>query len=353
MTSLWDFELLDRLCAAPGIPGFEGPAADVVRAQLEAWGIEYTSDGIDNLTAHIPGKGPKVALVAHLDEVGLIVRKIHPGGYLYVERLGGTSVHVLPGQHVDVWVDGRPIRGVVGALPQHLNPGGQSVSLETLYIDVGVGSAQAAIEMGLQVGTPVTYVPALVCLENKVVSKALDDRLGCHLLLRLAKAVIDVPPESDLYLVFTVQEETLQRAADPVIRQIQPDYVVGVDGTLAFDTPDLADGQNDIYLGGGTAIKVMDAIRGQGMGLVAHPPLRKHLERLAEEARIPFQREVLTGLTTAVTPLPYLFNGLPVAALSFPMRYAHSPVEMADLDDVENTYRLLEKLVRIPWHPGR
>ncbi len=351
MASLWNFDLLERLCAAPGIPGFEAPAAAVVCNQLDQWGIPYSMDAIGNLTAHLPGPGPKLALVAHLDEVGLIVRKIHPGGYLFIERVGGTSVHVLPGQRVDAWIGDRPLRGVIGALPQHLNSGSQSVPLNEIFIDIGTASRQAAVDLGIEVGTAVTYVPELTCLQNSIACKALDDRLGCHMLLRLARAALDDPTRSDLYLVFSVQEETLQRGADPAIVQIQPDYVIGVDGTLAFDTPDLDDGQNDMRLGSGTAIKVMDAIRGHGMGLMSHPALRRHLEGLAVDAKIPFQREVLTGLTTAVTPLPYLLSGLPVAAVSFPLRYAHSPVETADLDDVEFTYRLLDCMVRNPWLP--
>jgi len=352
MAPLWNADLLTSLCAAPGIAGDETAAAGVVRTQLDAWGITHETDAIGNLTAHLPGTGPKLALVAHLDEVGLMVRKVHPQGYLFVERIGGTSTHVLPGQWVDVWAGGAAIPGVVGAMPQHLNSNGRSVALEEIYIDIGASSRQAAEGMGIEVGSAVTYRPGLTCLQNSIASKALDDRMGCYLMLRLAQAVKDISRQVDLFLVFCVQEETLLRGAEPVMNRIKPDYAIGLDATLAFDTPDLADGQCDIRLGAGTVVKVMDHIRGHGMGLVTHLGLRRHLESLAVDAGIPFQREVVTGLSTAVAPLPYTLAGLPVAALSFPLRYAHSPVETVNLDDIEHTFRLLEMSVQKPWQAG-
>lgn len=351
MLQLWNPDLLEKLCAAPGIAGFESIPASLVAGQLKEWGIPVRRDGLGGLTAHIPGPGPRLALVAHLDEVGLLVRKIHHQGFLFVERVGGAAAHVLPGLRVDIWAGSMPVPGVVGAMPQHLVTNGNSIPLSELFVDAGCASREQALNMGIEVGSMITYSPGLHRLGDRIASKAMDDRLGCHLLLRLAQSLKDAPPPVDLYLVFDAQEETLVRGAEPAINEIAPDYVVGVDGTLSFDTPDLPNSQCDLALGEGPAIKVMDHIRGGGMGLVAHPGLRRFIEGLASQAGISFQREVITGISTAVSPLVYLGRGLPVGAVSFPLRYTHSPVETADLADVESVFQLLLALAQNPWRP--
>jgi putative aminopeptidase FrvX len=238
---------------------------------------------------------------------------------------------------------------VIGALPQHLANSHGIPGLAEMYIDIGVQSRLAAEEVGIEVGSPVAYASVFEIMNGRIASKAMDDRGGCTLLLQLAERIVADEVPADVFLVFAVQEETALRGAVPAIYEIQPDYAIGVDATLAFDTPDLNDGQTEVCLGGGVVFKVLDHIRGSGLGFISHPGLRRHLEQLAHEHEIPFQREVVTGLSTAATPLPYVRSGLPVAGVSFPLRYSHSPVEVADTTDLENTLALLELAVQHPW----
>lgn len=350
LKSQMDFhEQLAQLCATPGVAGFEQPIAIKIIELLKVAGVQAVQDRIGNVIAHLPGPGPKVALFAHLDEVGLLVRKIDQNGFLMIERVGGTSEHVLPGQRVQIWTNSGSVLGVIGTLPQHLANSHGVPGLGDMYIDIGLQSRLAAEEVGIEVGSPVTYASVFEILNGRIASKALDDRGGCALLLQLAARMIADEVPADIHLVFAVQEETTLRGAVPAIYAIQPDYAIGVDATLAFDTPDLKDGQAEISLGGGVVFKVLDHIRGSGLGFISHPGLRRHLEQLAREHEIPFQREVVTGLTTAATPLPYVRSGLPVAGVSFPLRYSHSPVEVADLTDLENTLALLDLAVHYAW----
>jgi putative aminopeptidase len=344
-----DLNLLAELCALPGIAGFEQPVARRLQAVFEEIGVAVRRDRIGNLIAHIPAEGPRVMLFAHMDEVGLLVRKIHPDGFLFVERLGGTSPHVLPGKKLLVWTSNGPLPGVVGALPMHLAADRPQAALEDIYIDLGARSRQRTEELGVEVGQPVTYAAEFFELESCVAAKSLDDRLGCCLLVELARRIKAQPADCDLYLAFLVQEENVLHAGLPVANAIQPDYAIGVDATLAFDTPDLANGQTELRLGGGTVIKVMDRLRSSGIGFVAHPELRGHLERLAKENSLPFQREIVVGLSTLASLLPFSGAGLPVAAISFPLRYAHSALEVCDLADISATRMLLELAVRQPW----
>ena len=143
------------------------------------------------------------------------------------------------------------------------------------------------------------------------------------------------------------------RAILPVARAVKPQLAIGVDATLAFDTPDLADGQTDVALGEGPAIKVMDHLRGTLWGFLGHQALGAHLEEVAAKAGLPLQREIVVGLSTAIAPLPFAEEGVATAALSVPLRYSHSPVEVLDVDDVVAADSLLEALVGSPWPVDR
>ncbi|HSV86526.1 MAG TPA: hypothetical protein VLH85_08115 [Levilinea sp.] len=344
-----DLNLLAELCALPGVAGFEQAVCRRLQQTFSELGIATRRDRIGNLVAHLPGEGPRVMLFAHMDEVGLLVRKIHPQGFLYVERLGGTSPHTLPGKKVLVWTEPGPLPGVIGALPMHLAAERPSGALENMYIDLGAHSRQRVEQLGVAVGQPVTFAGELIHLDSCLASKSLDDRLGCWLLVELARCIKAQPAKCDLHLAFLVQEENVFYAGLPVAQAVQPDYAIGVDATLAFDTPDLKDGQTDLHIGGGTVIKVMDRLRTSGIGFVAHPELRAHLERLATENGLPFQREIVIGLSTLASMLPFAGSGLPVAAVSFPLRYSHSAIEVCDRSDIETTGALLELAVRQPW----
>jgi putative aminopeptidase FrvX len=345
-----DLHLLAELCALPGVAGFETPVAKRLQQVFEELGIESRRDRIGNLVAHIPGDGPRVLLFAHMDEVGLLIRKIHPNGFLFIERLGGTSPHVLPGKKMLVWTPNGPIAGVVGAIPMHLTADRPQPGIENMYIDLGVSSRERAAELGVEVGQTATYAAEFLQLDGCLAAKSLDDRMGCNLLVDLARRVKENPAACDLYLAFLVQEENVYYAGLPIVNTLQPDYAIGVDATLAFDTPDLENGQTDLHLGGGTVIKVMDRLRSSGLGFVAHPELRAHLEWLAKENQVPFQREIVIGLSTLAALMPFAGAGLPVAAISFPLRYSHSSLEICNLFDIQATAKLLELAVHQPWN---
>jgi endoglucanase len=152
----------------------------------------------------------------------------------------------------------------------------------------------------------------------------------------------------DLYLAFVVQEETGLMGGMPIAHAVSPQVVIGVDGTLAFDTPDLQDQQSDIRLGAGPTVKLLDAIRGKGISYVPHWELVERIRDLAQVNDIQLQAEVITGLSTAITPMPFAGLGIQTAALSIPIRYHHSPVETADPSDSTRLVELLSLIVTQP-----
>jgi putative aminopeptidase FrvX len=333
-----DLELLKTLTQIPGLPGRELRVAEVIRSALPK---DWTAwiDPLGNLIARRPGKGPKLLLVAHMDEVGLVVRRITPDGFLQVERLGGMGVRALPGSRLDLWTSKSCLNGVVGVPPAHLDKG-EILSMESLFVDIGSSTRQEVEQRGVEIGDGLTWHAVFDRLgEKMVISKALDDRLGCFVLLELAKT--EFSSDCDLYLGFVVQEETMLQGALPVVQAVQPEIVIGIDGTLAFDTPDLEGAQSEIRLGCGPALKILDAIRGKMAAFVPDWGLVERIRSTAYEIGVPLQSEVVSGISTAVTPLPYSGGGVRTAALSLPVRYHHSASEVGHMGDAEDLVRLL------------
>jgi len=340
-----DWNLLAELVAAPGLPGREAPVAALIEKSLPP-GVEVKRDALGNLAARRPGTGARWMLAAHMDEVGLIVRRITPQGYLLVDRLGGMSLRALPGSPLTVWTEsGTGILATAGTLPAHLDNATMQ-SLEQIYLDLHTGSAEATRALGIQVGDGVTWAAGLHQPgQHALISKALDDRLGCFTLLSLAQRLAGSDLSCDLTLAFTVQEETMLSGGLPLIQAFQPEYLVGVDGTLAFDTPDLLGQQSDLRLGAGPALKWMDAIRGKMAAFVPDLDFARRIRKLASEKNLPLQDEVVSGISTAVTPMVFGGAGARAAALSLPVRYHHTPSETADKRDVEQLVKLLAALV--------
>lgn len=331
-----DFTLLKQLTETPGLPGRENLVGVLIQQMLPEKNWDVRVDAVGNITARKPGSGKKLLLIAHMDEVGLIVRKITPEGFLKVERLGGVGLETLPGSAFDLWTAQGRFDAQVGCLAAHLENGHfQPPNLAEMYIDVGASSKAEVLNWGINIGDGLTWRSTFCTLPGKRVrSKALDDRLGCFALVKLAEEINQEDLDYDISLAFVCQEESMILESAPVIKAVDPDVVIGLDGTLTFDTPQADEGQNEIGLGAGPAIKLMDAIRGK----TAYLPdwsLTNKMIRFMESQGLPVQREVVVNFTTALSLVPFMNLGIATACLSIPIRYHHSPVEVADLEDFE------------------
>lgn len=339
------FDLLKRLTGVPGVSGREERVADLIRSSLPAKSCNCSLDNLGNLVAHIPGNGKRVMLAAHMDEVGLIVQRILPNGFLKVERIGGTSLRALPGSRLSLWTLKGCIPAFVGVLPQHLDTN-EPMDFSKIYIDIGSSSDQETRVMHVAPGDVLTWESPLRSIGDTLISgKALDDRLGCYILIQLAKLLQPEELKCDLYFAFTVQEETMLMGGVSAANSVSPDILIGIDGTLSFDTPDLEGSQSDLRLGKGPAVKWMDAIRGKLAAFVPNQKLALHVRETAQRKNIPLQDEIVTGMSTTITPMVYAAKGAAGLALSVPIRYHHTPIETADLRDVENIILLLETLL--------
>lgn len=340
-----DITVLQNLVNIPGVPGREERVAAFIRSSLSST-CDCQLDNLGNLIAHIPGKGKRVMVVAHMDEVGFMVQRILPSGFLRVERMGGTSLRALPGSRLSLWTSNGCVAGVAGVLPQHLDNHEPISDFSTIYIDIGSSSAEETRTMGVKPGDVLTWDSPLRSLTGSLISgKALDDRLGCYSLIRLTEIIKPEDLQCDLFLLFSVQEESMLTGGITAANSIEPDVIIGIDGTLSFDTPDLEGKQGDIHLGAGPAVKWMDAIRGKMAAYVPNHALTDRVCEIAQAMHIPLQDEVAVGMSTAITPMVYAGRGARSCALSIPIRYHHTPIEMADLQDVEKTIILLKALL--------
>ncbi|HMN28459.1 MAG TPA: M42 family metallopeptidase [Caldilineaceae bacterium] len=342
---------LEQLIALPGLAGREDAVIAFMREALAPLADEVSVDWLGNVIARIgqASTRPRVMVFAHMDTLGLLVRKIEPDGFLRVQRLGGVPEKALQAQRMLVHGRHGAIAGLVGSRSHHLTPVEDKIrglTVDQLYLDIGAGSRQAALAMGVQVGSGVTYAPQVQRLGvDGLCGTYLDNRAGCWTLLRLAERLHSAPVPPTVYIVATVQEEFNLQGALPVAKAIQPDLALCLDIALATDTPELKE-QGEVKLGAGPVIQTY-TFHGRGTlaGLLPNPKLVDYVTAVADEAGIPTQFGVTLG---ALTDASYLHlaggrgqPGTPALDLGFPTRYTHSPVESCSLRDLDWLLNLL------------
>jgi endoglucanase len=295
---------------------------ELIRAELPR-GVETRVDALGSLIVHRKGKGRRVMLAAHMDEIGIVVTHIDQRGFLRFGPVGGVRVLPLMGGRVE-FAGG--ITGVIGM--EKVDDASRVPPLEKFYVDVGAGSPA---DCPVKVGDVACFKRTCVFQGTRIIAKAMDDRIGCAVLLSVMKDTASSP--HDISFVFTVQEEVGLRGAATSGYGVEPEIALAVDVTLTGDTPECA--PMAVSLGAGPAIKIKDG------GMLAHAGVKDWLIRTAEAGSLPYQREVLVAGTTDAAAIQVSRAGVPSGCVSIPTRYVHMPSEMADMGDVEGAVRLL------------
>jgi putative aminopeptidase FrvX len=332
-------DLLGRLLRAAGPPGAERAPVGVWRQAAEPFASVET-DVLGTPTARVEGtgEGPTLAIVGHIDEIALLVSHITDDGFLRLVSSGGWDAQILVGQRVDVLTAGGPIPGVVGRKPSHLledEERKQAVQLKRLHVDIGARDGDQAREL-VQVGDQVVVAVEPVELPNgRLASRSLDNRLGSYVALEVARRVSEAGgAQGPVVGVAAVQEEIGAIGAGPMAYGLRPDLAVVVDVTHASDAPGVEPDQIGHHpLGSGPALT---------RGPIPHPGLFERLRRVALEREIPFTVEAEgRGTRTDADTIHLSRRGIPTSLVGIPLRYMHTPVEMVDLEDVENVVTLL------------
>jgi putative aminopeptidase FrvX len=278
-------------------------------------------------------------LFAHMDQLGLIVRKIERDGLVRVERLGGVPEKALPSQSVLFCVgEGRDRPGIIANKSHHATGPDEKYRVlpyAELYIDGGFESAQAVLAAGIDIGTPVVYEPRVLQLQgDRLAGTSVDDRAACAVMIEAARALLALPRKPTTHLVFSVQEEFNLRGALTAAQALQPDIAIQLDLILATDTPDMA-ARGDVRLGGGPAMS-MYSFHGRGTlnGTIPHPALVALFDRTARAQNLPLQRSAHVGALTDNSYVQLVGSGVAAIDLGFPTRYTHSSLEVCDIGDL-------------------
>ncbi|HEY5386752.1 MAG TPA: M42 family peptidase [Thermoleophilia bacterium] len=337
-----DAELLRALCLAPGPTGFEAPAQEVVRRRLASLG-RVQDDPLGNVWLDVgPAGGPQVVVTAHVDQIGLIVTYVDDQGYLSVAKIGGLAPLLVPGRHFVVHGAGGPVHAVGGKKPTHLIPTDErdkAPALDEQFLDIGASSRDDAL-LRVAAGDPITFAPDFIELSPGVFgTQALDDRGGVYCVVRALELYAAAPGAARLTGLSAVHEETTSMGAKAQAKRLTPAVIIVVDGDFCSDTPavDAKKVAGEVKLGAGPVL-------GRGAGsnhrllalareVAAAEDIRVQI-KAAPEAMSTDADELMAAGTAATL------------SLSFPVRYMHSPFEVAHGGDLEAVAHLVAALAR-------
>ena len=325
-------DLLCKLCNIDATSGDEDAVRSFIISEIKGF-CDYRVDNLGNIIAFKKGKKPalrKVMVDAHMDEVGLIITNITADGFLKFKTVGGIETSALMFRKVKI---GGKITGVIGGKPVHLISSAERKKLpdsDSLYIDIGVSSKEEA-EKVITLGDRAVLCGEYRQAGENIISKAIDDRIGCAVLISLIKG----DSEYDFYGSFSVQEEIGLRGAKTAAFGIDPQSAIILEATTAADIADVIDTKKVCKLGDGVAVSFMDR---------ATVYDRKYYNA-AINSGIPCQPKAAVAGGNNSGAVHLSREGVRTIALSVPCRYIHSPSSVANIKDCENLYKLAEYML--------
>jgi putative aminopeptidase FrvX len=335
-----NIDLLKRLCETPGVPGAEDRVRDLIAAEVEGLFDEVETDPMGSLLCRRDAKGkdaPRIMLLCHMDEIGFLVSHVTEQGFAYLQPVGGFDARTLFARRVKVCTDD-------GDLPAVLNPGGKPVHISTpeerkkvpeldqFYVDTGLGEKAGD---KVKVGDMVVMDAPFTRMGDKVVSKALDNRVACWLGIESIRALAKKARGAEIHVAFTTQEEVGLRGARTAAYRVKPDIGIGIDTTLACDTPGVPEQDRTTQQGKGFGLHVRDSSFIADRGLVAE------IEALAKEEDIPYQRTMLRSGGQDGAAAQQAAAGARAVGIVVGTRYIHTTCEMIDTADLEAARKII------------
>ncbi|MBL8763866.1 MAG: M42 family peptidase [Phycisphaerae bacterium] len=343
-----NIDLLKRLCETPGVAGREERVRALIQKEIKGLFDETRTDNMGSLICtRRPRSGRKsgelrrakgtrptrVLLLCHMDEIGFYVKHIDDRGFLRLNNAGGFDTRNLFSRRVLVCTDS-------GDLPAVMNPGGRPVHIASeedkrkvpevkeFLVDTGLTATQ--VKSKVKIGDYVVMHEPFLHLGSKVVSKALDNRVACWLGIEAVRAIESGRSghACELVVAFTVQEEVGLRGAHTSSFGVAPDIGVGLDVTLACDTPGVPDDESVTHHGKGFALHVMDS------SFIADYRLVNEIEATAKKSRIPYQRSILARGGQDGAAAQQSREGARAVGITVGTRYIHTVTEMVDTTDL-------------------
>ena len=340
--------LLAELVNANGAPGFEGPVRDILRREWQGVLTDVRADGMGNLLGRLPGPAgaPRVLVMAHMDEVGFLVRYIDERGFVYMNALGGYIDQSLLTQRFTIMTPQGPVVGFTGMKSGHIvsaEERSRLVALQDMFLDIGAHSREEAEKLGVRPGLPVTYRTEFEELNGtgRYLARAWDDRVGLAVITEALRQVKSQTHANQIEVAATVQEEIGLRGAAVVQAGTNPDIVINLEIGIAGDFPLLTSPKlSQEALGKGPAVFVFDA------SMVPNNKFVEWTVRLAKQSNIPVQFENVSGYGEDGSVLQRSAQGIPALNIGIPTRYAHSQSGVIDRSDYDNTVKLVAQMLQ-------
>lgn len=336
---------MSDICREPGAPGYEKRIRDLVINEVKPLVDETIVDSMGNVIAIKFGDNkkkedlPRVAITAHMDEIGFIVNHIDERGFLRFLPLGGFDPKTLTAQRVIVHGK-KDVIGVMGSKPIHLMSAEERkkpLNIQDFFIDTGLPKKE--VEKLVEIGSTVTRERELIEMGDMVNSKSLDNRISVFVLIEALREMKKMPV--DVFAVFTVQEEVGLRGATSASHYINADFGINLDTTIAFDVPGAEPQEQITRLGDGVGIKIMDS------SIICDYRMVDFMKKQAKKSKIKWQPELLPagGTDSAAIQRMTEDGGAIVGALSIPTRNIHQSIEMCHKGDIRGTIDLLKACV--------
>lgn len=337
-------ELLKKLSSASGVSGSEKEVANIIKEELEKYVDEIEIDHMGNVIATKKGKknAPSIFLDAHMDEIGLMVKYIDKNGFIFFTTVGGINDQMLMNQSVTFRTKIGDVMGIIGSKPIHLmdtDERNRIIKSRDMFIDIGTSSKEETEEL-INIGDVATINGVYSeSAPGYILGKALDDRVGCYILVEVMKRI---KSSATVHAVGTVQEEVGLKGAKVSSFKLNPDYAIALDVTPTGDYPGISLKEANVKIGKGPAIIVAD---GGGRGLIANRDLNAKFKKIAEENNIQVQFEISDSGTTDGMQIHLNREGIPTTGVSIPTRYIHTPVSVCYKSDIEEAIVLLVEFI--------
>lgn len=335
-------DLFKRLTELQGASGDEYLVRNFMKQELEKYADELVFDHLGGVFGVKNGKGPKVMVAGHMDEVGFMVTQITENGMIRFQTLGGWWSQVLLAQRVQIMTDHGPVIGVIGSIPPHNLTESQRnkpMEIKNMLIDIGADDQDDAKQIGIKPGQSILPICPFTPMANpkKILAKAWDNRYGCGLAIELLKELQHETVPNQLYAGATVQEEVGLRGAQVAAHMIDPDIFYALDASPAND---MSGDKNEFgQLGKGALLRIFDR------SMITHRGMREFVLDTAETNDIPYQYFVSQGGTDAGR-VHIANDGVPSAVVGICSRYIHTSSSIIHVDDYAAAKELIVKLVQ-------
>ncbi|MCM8787339.1 MAG: M42 family metallopeptidase [Candidatus Omnitrophica bacterium] len=335
-------DLLKKLLDSAGVSGYEKEVSNIMYKELKKVSDEVFVDNLGSIIAKKGDGKKKIMLCAHMDEVGLVVKHINKEGYINFIKVGGIDDRILIGKEVIIKSKKGDVLGIIGAKAPHLQKEEEAKKLpkyEDMFIDIGVKTKQDALGK-IEIGDSIVFnCRAGVLNDDLYFGKAVDDRVGCYVLLKVMEKL---KVDAQIFAVSSVQEEVGLKGARTAAFKIAPEFAIIIDTTTAGDTPQVKETDSCWKLGEGVAITLIEAA---GRGIIVNEKVKEMFISVARKNKIKFQVGILEGGMTDAAIVYMTREGIPAGVLSVPARYIHSPFGVFSIKDVEATISLTIKTI--------